>query len=238
MSNFVDLHHHLIYGVDDGAKSLENMQQMILRAAEEGITDLVCTSHSIPGVEPFPMDKYLAHLEEARDFIRQQGMALTLHAGSEILYTEAAARMLRERRLLTLGNSNVVLLEFSPDVSLRQLTEATAAIGMAGYEVLIAHVERYEALRPLKNVRALREEYGVRMQMNANTVLTKKGVFNDRWVRHMIGGGYIDCIATDAHNLSSRRCRMRDCHEALVEKYGHELADELCGGFQRRILEL
>lgn len=238
MSNFVDLHHHLIYGVDDGAKSMENMQLMIFRAADEGVTELVCTSHATPGYEPFPMETYLAHLEEARAFIREREIDMRLHAGCEILYTDAAARMLREGKLPTLAGSHAVLVEFSPDASFRQLTEAASAIGMAGCEALFAHVERYEALRSLKNVRTLREEYGVSMQMNANTVIGKQGFFTGRWVRHMLEGGYIDCIATDAHNLSSRPCRMRRCHELLQEKYGQELADELCGGFQRRFLEI
>lgn len=238
MSNFVDLHHHLIYGVDDGAKSLEDMQKMILRAALEGVTELVCTSHITPGYQPFPIDKYQAHMDEARAFITEQGLNLRLYTGSEILYTESSARLVREGRVPTLAGKDVVLVEFTPDMTYRQLAEAATGFGMAGYEVIFAHVERYDALRNMKNVRALREEYGVFMQMNANTVTSKKGFFTERWVRHMLEGGYIDCIATDAHNLTSRPCGMRVCHERLQQRLGQDMADELCGGFQRSILEL
>lgn len=238
MSNFVDLHHHLIYGVDDGAQSLEDMQKMILRADGEGVTDIVCTSHVTPGYEPFPKEKYAAHLAEAEGFIREQGIGMRLHQGCEVLYTDAAARLVREGHYPTLAGSDVVLVEFAPDAPLRELMAAASSFGMAGYSVLFAHVERYDALRSLKNVRKLREEYGVYMQMNANTIINKKGFFTERWVKHMLGDGYIDCVATDAHNLTSRVCRMRKCHEVLREKYGAELADELCGGFQRRMLEI
>lgn len=237
MSNFVDLHHHLIYGVDDGAQSLEDMQKMILRAAEEGVADIVCTSHVTPGYEPFPKEKYFAHLEDANAFIREQGIDLRVHPGCEVLYTDAAARLLREGHFPTLAGSEVVLVEFIPDAPFRQLVEAASSFGIAGYNVLFAHVERYDALRSLKNVRTLREEYGVHMQMNANTVIGKKGFFTERWVKHMLGDGYIDCVATDAHNLTYRACKMRQCHEVLASKYGADRADELCGGFQRRLLD-
>lgn len=238
MDNFVDLHHHLIYGVDDGAHSLEMMKKMILRAADEGVTDLVCTSHVTPGYEPFPNEKYFAHMEEAKAFIREQGLNLRLYPGCEVLYTDAAPRLLQERHFPALADAGMVLVEFLPDVSLRQLEEAATSLSVAGYSVLFAHVERYEVLRNLKNVRRLREQFDVYMQMNANTIIEKKRFFTDRWVKHMLGEGYIDCAATDAHNLSSRACRMRACYDVLKEKYDEGLADELCGGFQRRMLEL
>ena len=238
MSNYVDLHHHLVYGVDDGAQTLQDMQMMIRRAAGEGVRDIVCTSHAVPGLEPFPMEKYLAHLEEARQFIQSEGIDLTLHPGCEVLYTDAAARLLREGRIPTLADSDVVLVEFSPDASFRDLTEAAKRFGVAGYDVLFAHVERYDTLHDMKHVQALREDYGVLMQMNANTILAKHGFFHGRWIRRLLEGGAIDCIATDAHNMTYRPCRMQECHTVLKERYGQERADELCGGFQRRLLGL
>lgn len=238
MENFVDLHHHLIYGVDDGAQSMEMMKDMILRAANEGVTDLVCTSHVTPGYKPFPNERYFAHMEKAKAFIREQGLNLWLYPGCEVLYTDAAPRLLQERHFPTLADTDMVLVEFSPDVSLRQLEEAATSLRVAGYSVLFAHVERYEVLRNLKNVHRLREQFDVYMQMNANTIIDKRSFFTDRWVKHMLGDGCIDCAATDAHNLSSRVCRMRACYDVLKEKYDENLADELCGGFQRRMLEL
>lgn len=235
MSNFVDIHHHLIYGVDDGARSLEHMQQMIQKAVGEGVTDIFCTTHVTPGHNPFPSEKYLEHMDEGRAFIAQEGLNLRLHTGCEILYTEATARLLKEGHIPTLAFSDAVLVEFTPDMSYRELAEAATSIGMAGFNVLFAHVERYDALRNLKLVRELRDEYGVYMQMNANTVTTKKGFFTERWVRHMLEEGYIDCIGTDAHNTSFRPCNMRLCHEMLTGRFGKEAADDLCGGFARRL---
>lgn len=238
MQNFVDIHHHLIYGVDDGAYSLDMMKEMILRAANEGVTDLVCTSHVTPGYKPFPLERYYDHMDKAKAFIQEQGLDLWLYPGCEVLYTDASARLLQEHRFPTLADTDVVLVEFSPDVSIAELEKAATSLRMAGFRVIFAHVERYSVLRSIKNVRRLREQFGVYMQMNANTIIIKKSFLTDRWVKHMITEGYIDCAATDSHNLSSRSCKMRQCHLTLAEKYGQDVADELCGGFQRRILEL
>ena len=149
MSNFVDLHHHLIYGVDDGPQSLEDMQQMILRAAEEGVTDIVCTSHATPGLEPFLQDRYDAHLSAAQAFIEAQGIDMHVHRGCEILYTDASARLVREGRIPTLAERDTVLVEFSPDASFQRLTEAAKSFGMAGYDVIFAFLDEDDRQPPI-----------------------------------------------------------------------------------------
>lgn len=238
MSNFVDIHHHLVYGVDDGPRTFEEMQQMIHRAVSQQVSDIVCTSHATPGGRPFPSGVYLSHLEEARAWIAQEGIPLQLHHGCELLYTDATARMVKDGLYPSLADSWNVLVEFTPDTEFKRFCEAARLIGNAGYGVIFAHVERYQAMRNLGHVRELRDEYGVYMQMNANTVINKKGFFFDRWVRHMLDDGHIDCVATDAHNVSSRICNMRLCYEMLKERYGREIAQDMCGGFQRKLLGL
>lgn len=238
MSKFVDIHHHLIYGVDDGARTPEDMQKMILRAVEEGIGDVVCTSHATPGERPFPAEAYQKHMQEARAWIAQNHLPIKLHSGCEVLYTDASARLLEEGLYPSLADSGNVLLEFNPDTDFRRLCDAARKVGNAGFNVIFAHVERYQALRNLAHVQQLRDEYSVYMQMNTNTVTTKKGFFFDRWVRHMLDEGFIDCVATDSHNVTSRPCRMKMCYEMLKARYGQEIADDMCGGFQRRLLNL
>jgi len=235
---FVDIHHHLIYGVDDGAQTWEDTQKMILRAVDEGITDIVCTSHATPGITPFPTEKYLAHFAQAQQWCSENQLPMTLHTGCEILYTDASPHLLKEGHYPSLAETWTVLVEFSGDVPYSRMCEAARLFGNAGFTVIFAHVERFDPMRNFKHVRELREEYGVYMQMNANTVLMKKGFFADRWTRKMLDEGYIDCISTDAHNTTSRPCRMRECFEKLKASYGVEAAEELCGGFQRRLLNL
>lgn len=166
------------------------------------------------GHYPFPTEKYLAHFAQAQQWCSENQLPITLHTGCEILYTDASPHLLKEGHYPSLAETWTVLVEFSGDVPYSRMCEAARLFGNAGFTVIFAHVERFDPMRNFKHVRELREEYGVYMQMNANTVLMKKGFFADRWTRKMLDEGYIDCIATDAHNTTSRPCRMRECFEA------------------------
>lgn len=235
---FVDMHHHLIHGVDDGPRSFEDTQRMLKLAAEQGVRHIVATSHATPGQEAFPGDKYLAHLGMAQQWCREQGLNLSIHSGCEVLYTDMAPRLLAEGQLPTLAETWVTLVEFYPLDPFERLCQAARLLGNEGFTVVMAHVERYKALQSMRDVELLREEYGVKMQMNCNTVISRKGFLQDRWTRKMIENGYIDYVASDAHNTSSRPCSMQKCYDLLWEKYGEETAAALCWENQMDLLQL
>ena len=154
MSGFTDYHAHFVYGVDDGARTREEMFAMLDAAAADGVTRLFATSHSTPGMEPFPRDVYQRHLDFARAYCAEKGYDLMLESGSELLYTPAAAYAAAEHSLVTLGGTNWVLLEFVPDVAAAEVETALRQITGSGYRVLLAHIERYPRLaRPEGTVR-------------------------------------------------------------------------------------
>ena len=146
MSGFTDYHAHFVYGVDDGARTREEMFAMLDAAAADGVTRLFATSHSTPGMEPFPRDVYQRHLDFARAYCAEKGYDLMLESGSELLYTPAAAYAAAEHSLITLGSTDWVLLEFVPDVAAAEVETALRQITGSGYRVLLAHIERYPAL--------------------------------------------------------------------------------------------
>ncbi|MBE5808080.1 MAG: hypothetical protein E7317_07045, partial [Clostridiales bacterium] len=96
---FVDIHHHIIYGMDDGAKSEEDMRNMLLKASADGITTIVATPHVTPGVHHFDWDRFDRHMEKARSFIKEQGIDMELYKGCEILYTDPTRHYLEDDRI-------------------------------------------------------------------------------------------------------------------------------------------
>lgn len=224
---FIDIHHHIVYGVDDGSGTLEESQQMILKAVGERVDTIVATSHVQPGIEPFPIRRYTQHLIELQKWCRNCNIPMALYPGSEIMYTDMAVRLLREGKVPTLANTRYVLVEFSVDESYEYIKAAARSLGSMGYWPVLAHAERYKCLRKYDRINELRDGYNVLIQMNAGTILDKKGFIIDRWKDKMLGAGLIDIVASDAHNTRSRKCRMWQCYKHCAERYGQDMARKL-----------
>lgn len=234
----IDIHHHLLHGVDDGARTLEETRRMLLRAQAQGVTHIVATPHACPGEVRFPAERCSDHLAQTQEMCRQEGIPINVYLGAEILYTEATADALCEGRIPTLADSRYTLIEFIPDVPFEQLCSAARRLGSRGFQPIFAHIERYRCLGKLRNLACLHDEYGVLMQVNAHTVLGKRGFFQDRWFRRAVESGWIDIAASDAHGLERRPCRLGECKMELTRCFGDDVAQRLCINNPSRILEL
>lgn len=235
---YIDIHHHIIHGVDDGPSDFEQTQKMLQRAHENGVAVIAATSHSMPGLQRFPMDEYLDHLKMAQEWIDGQGLGIRLCTGSEIFYTRDTVRMLQEGRVLTLNNTQTVLVEFNPSDEFKPIRDAVRHIGNAGYTVIVAHAERYEGTQDFDHLMELQQDYGAYIQINAGTIISPGGFLRKRWLRKLIDKGCCDIVATDAHNVTSRPCRMKHCYETLEAGWGRELAERLCYTTPAKLLEL
>lgn len=233
---FADLHHHVIYGVDDGPQTFEDAQAMLRRAHENGVTDIAATSHATPGRHRFPMDTYLEHLCKEQAWADEQGLGIRLHTGCEILYTDETVRLLQDNAIPTIGGTRLILVEFLPANDFNHIQNAVRRLGNAGYTVIVAHAERYDGTRKVEDLRALREDLGAYIQINAHTFISPGGFFAKRWLRKVMENGCCDLAATDAHNTSSRSCQMKKCHEMIIKEWGQDAADSLCIETPRQLL--
>ncbi len=233
----IDLHHHLVYGVDDGAKDLDMSKKMLQKAVENHVNVICCTSHATPGHAAFPWDTYLKHMETLGEWIIHENLPLTLYTGCEILFTEEAPEMARRGEIPTLANRKTVLVEFLPNAQWGQITRAVREFTNCGLQVVCAHVERYRCLHEdMDRLFELHEDYGVICQMNGSTIIRSKGLFGDKFARKALKAGLIDVAASDAHNAESRPCNMKACRDILSKEYGEELARELTEDMPYEIL--
>lgn len=228
MTGFTDYHAHFVYGVDDGAQTRDDMYAMLAAAAADGVSHLYATSHSTPGMERFPQEIYDRHLAMARDYCQEKGYDLTLESGSELLYTPAAGYAAVQHELITLADTNWVLLEFVPDVTAKELENALSEITSAGYHILLAHIERFPCLAKGGMLPRMRQRYGVSCQVNCSALL-QSGFWQRRKLEHWLKEGWVDAISSDAHNCTSRPTRMQDAYQWLCTHLDEETAHRLTG---------
>lgn len=225
---FVDIHSHFVYGLDDGARTITEMETMLDAAHADGVVSLFATPHVTPGMKPFDAEKYESHLNQARRYCRDRGYNMQLFSGAEILYTPMLQQYCMEHRLPTLGDSEFVLMEFVPGVKLQELESALTLMKRNGYIPILAHIERYNCLYRGRTAAKLKERYNVRYQVNANTVLSDQGYFRTRKIRSWFENELVDFIASDAHNVQNRRTKLRKAFSTLKKQYGQQ-AEQLMG---------
>lgn len=233
---YVDLHSHLLPGVDDGAQSLEEAMEMLHIAYEEGIRTIIATPHYALEDRAQSRDKALISFELMKKVVKREYPEMELYLGNELYYTPGVLEDIKEGRVHTIGESKYVLVEFSPGITYQALYQAIRELVMARYRPILAHVERYQCL--FKEFDKLEEiiELGVYLQMNCQSL---SGGFldeNARWCKKLVRQGYITFLGTDAHNTKERAPKMKAAAQWVEKKCGSERVEELFGGNARKAL--
>jgi protein-tyrosine phosphatase len=225
---FSDLHQHVLWGLDDGPRTPEEMQALLEQDWKEGIRLVFATTHAYPKERAFDLVRYRERLCEANDYCSGKGWPIILLAGCEIYYCDAVPDHLAAGRLPALGDSRRALIEFHPGVSLSEIGDAADRLYSAGYPPVLAHVERYRCLvRSPERAMEMREEYGLIYQMNCETVLQPRGFRERCFVRRMLAEHAIDAIATDAHDVLRRPVRMQEAYRKIADGQGEDFARQL-----------
>lgn len=228
MNGFIDLHHHCLWGMDDGARNFEESCRMLKLAAQDGITTLAATPHVYPGHLPFDRELYRRRLAKLRRWAAEEALPLTILEGAEVWYTEQTLPMLRAGRIPTIGATQYVLVEFSPRVSRQAFEKALWDLFRGGYIPIVAHVERYRKLYGyVSGLLRLRQEMDVCFQVNAGTVGEKKDLARWIFLKRMLRSRAVDLIATDAHDDRHRSAQMKIVYSRLEKNYGREYARAL-----------
>lgn len=225
---YVDIHSHILPGVDDGAATVEESIAMLQCAQKENIGSVILTPHQKPGRKCVSAEGIGKRIRLLQDELRRIELDISLYPGSELLYNHDLPEKLRSGEVLTLAGSHYVLVEFLPDEDWRYIRDGLYRLGSAGYWPILAHVERYVAL--LENGERVQEltDMGCYMQMNAGSLTGDCGLRIRLYCSGLVRAHKIHFIATDAHKSGGRRApQMKKCAEWLKRKVGSEYAEQL-----------
>ena len=196
-----DIHTHIIPNVDDGSPNLETSINMIKHEIEIGVDTIICTPHHIYHRYEKTVEEIKKQFELLKSEVEKLNLPVKLYLGQEICYThrEDIIKMLKEGKLLTLNNTNRILLEFSFTREPEDVLDVIYNFSVNGYEVIIAHVERYEWMT-LEKVKDLRKE-GALIQINSNSYLGLTTWKEKRFTKKLLKLGLVDYVASDTHSF-------------------------------------
>ncbi len=239
----IDIHHHLLYGVDDGADSLQTSVEMARLAVAEGITHVVCTPHA-NSYHAFDPEVNAAKARELRARLAEEALPLTLGLGCDFhLSLDNVKLALADPARYSINGLGYLLVEV-PDYGLPPgLGETFYQLRLAGMTPVLTHPERNATLQnePERLIEWLLG--GLLVQVTADSLTGHKGRRAQQVAHDLLEKRWVHFLATDAHNIATRPPRLRETYELAGKKYGAAYAHSLCvtnplAAFQGRPFEI
>lgn len=229
-SGWVDVHNHILPGIDDGSKSMDMTMDMLRIAAENGISTMIVTPHYKAGRHNASPEKIDTLIEQVQALSDDNGFGITLYPGNEIFYFSELDEALEDNQVCTMNGTEYVLIEFMPGDRFTYIRNALDNVMGMGYTPIIAHIERYECI--VKNFKYAEElvDMGVQIQVNASSIAGEAGWNLKRFARKLIKKELVTYIGTDAHSNKGRTPSMDKCRKYLEKKADPEYAEAVLGG--------
>jgi len=234
----IDLHTHILPGVDDGVKEEDEAVEFARAAFADGVRTLVATPHSKDGFFENGRAEVLAAVERLQGKLREAGIGLTLLPGAEVYIAPDLVERVKDGRALTLGdNGKTLLLELSLSQYPMELQNLVFSLRLAGLVVLFAHPERIRYFQ--EDVRRWEEmvRLGAYGQITTGSVLGTFGEDAQDFSELLLRRGLAHVLASDAHNLRGRPPILSRAVEAVAAIVGAEEARKMVSDRPRALLD-
>ena len=223
----VDIHSHMLYGVDDGSKTIEESLEMLGISYKEGTLNVVLTPHYEKNNNLYSLEKLLKHFNELKQKASSLYPDMNLYLGNEILYEEGILYDLKNGKITTMNNTRYILVEYLPTISYDEMYKSFRNLIQARFFPILAHVERYRCLhKKMDRIDEIRD-LGVYLQMNGESIFG--GIFSEhaRWCHKLLKEEQISFIASDAHNSTTRSPRLLKSIEWMRKNLSSSYCDKV-----------
>lgn len=227
---YIDIHTHLAWGVDDGFQSKDECEKALIKMQEDHVLKVIATPHYVPG----QLDKEILKTMKEQIFELKKMAAsygIEVYEGCELFLNFEYLEALEQGYFQTLANSKYLLCEFDVRKNIddnEDVEDVLYEILVRGYIPVIAHVERY--FHKGVDIQRVKEwvYMGCKIQVNRISVLDKARSMNQKNALKLIEANLVHFIASDAHQLHGKRiCQLSDVYAYIKKAYGKENADIL-----------
>lgn len=223
----VDIHCHILPGVDDGAKDWQTSIKLAREAVADGVTHAVCTPHMLN-------DKYINHnkdvirlTENFQDMLDDAKIPLTVFPGKEVRISGDLPKALDDDDILFLDeDGQYMLLEFPSDDVPAYTRDMVFKVMQRGITPIIVHPERNNRILKKPTILQNLIKKGCLVQITASSYVGTFGKDIEEMSRKFIEAGQCACFASDAHDLPKRQYEYSEALEKLSNEFGSERAQE------------
>ncbi|WP_304942513.1 tyrosine-protein phosphatase [Vallitalea guaymasensis] len=233
----IDIHSHILYGVDDGSPTIQETIKMLKIAVDEGIESIIATPHYIIGANKYSKEELLLRYEDVCDIIQKENIPIKLLLGNELFADAMLPDKIVDGDCFTLGNSKYVLVEFSPRTSKYSVNSVIYNICLKGYIPIIAHPERTFAYEDINDILIELIKKGCFLQLNSGSITGIYGEKVKKLALELLERHMVHFIATDSHSSRRRSPRIRKAYEFVEDKYGEEYANQIFNNNGLKVLD-
>lgn len=233
----IDIHQHILPGVDDGARDIKETMEMLKVCEDEGITIVFATPHFSIGKYPATVSEIYSKVKQINEICVKEKLQVRVKPGAEIYWSVGIYDAIRLGIIPTLAGTSYILLEFDLNEAYSQVLSAVRMTIEEGFVPIIAHIERYNWSRKSEKRILELTQAGARIQMNVSSILGSSGFFVVRYCKKLLSQGVVDYIATDAHSTGVRAPLFQKCRQKVADAYGEAYAEVLFETNARKIQE-
>lgn len=218
----IDMHSHILFGVDDGAKSIEDSICMVELAVKEGITDIIATPHAYSPHFNVPKEVVEGQVRLLNAVIKEAGYPVNIHVGQEVRLHEHIISNLEKQKALMLAESRYVLLELPSHSVPAYTTHVIQSLLSKGKIPIIAHPERNRAIteNPMRLVKLIRN--GALAQVTAGSLAGHFGKNIQRFAVQLTEANLIHAYGSDTHNTTTRPLLFNEGLDYLEKRKLHD----------------
>lgn len=225
----VDIHCHILPGLDDGPKNVDESLAMLRMASADGIRTIVGTPHFGDPYEEPPPELIRSLTERVNEVARAEELPIEVLPGCEARISQELPEKIDAGQALTLGDSGrYLLVELPPPPIPLYALDVHFRLRLAGVTPVLAHAERVVAVRPGWRFVGQFVEQGGLLQVNAGALAGEEGAVAQRHARRLFAKGRAHVIASDGHGTDKRRPTLSQCVSAFPRRERRTVLERYC----------
>jgi protein-tyrosine phosphatase len=219
----IDIHCHILPGVDDGAKDLAESLEMAKTAVNQGITTIIATPHHLNNAYENRKPQILQQATELNKALDSANIPLTILPGQEIRIYGEILEDYHKQEILPLVGSNYLLIELPSGHVPRYTEKMLYDLQLQGFIPIIAHPERNREINQHPEILYQLVKKGALTQVTAASICGAFGKKIKTFSQQLIESNLTHFIASDAHNLSNRRFLLAEAYAEIEVRYGNDM---------------